>query len=217
MSNAVHQVYDAYLGLLYIFSWLEKTTQPSFLIEFPDFHFLASSPPAVKCIWLLLSGQYDLPFILNQHLKEHSNHTENLGKIGTMRKTPELHGIVYRFHFLYYITVTVKEENHHKGGRCSCSSAHMRELQQAVQWCALVLSCEGKPSLSMQFICLHTWVGERPRCEAGDRGRGGGMDGGIRVDVIRKSCCACQQRLALAHMPTGTRRYIYSCTREEAH
>lgn len=57
------------------------------------------------------------------------------------------------------------------------------------------------------------------RQRKGRRGgwREGGREGGIRLDVIRKSCCACQQRLALSHMPTRTHRYIYSRTWEQSH
>lgn len=185
------------------------------------FTLLLDPPPAVKCIRLPLSEQYDLPFILYQHLKEHSNNTGNLQLIGARRSSLKKHLGSMELHIAstFCAPVTVNEEDHHNGGRCSCSAAHILELQQAVQRCVLVLSREGKPPLSVQLVCLRTWVGERPRCEAGDRGRGGRggwMDRGIRVDVIRTRCCACQQRLALVHMPTRTRRYIYSCTREQS-
>ncbi len=122
----------------------------------------------------------------------------------------------------------VKEIEVHRATAVSepppCSPIHIPKLSRAVQWCVCmwlcvcvcvcVLSCEGKPAVSVQLVCLHTWVGERPRCEARDRkGEGvcvcvGGMDGGIRADVIRESWSACQQWLALVHTQACTHSHI---------
>ena len=90
------------------------------------------------------------------------------------------------------------------------SPIHILEPSRAVQWCVrvCVLSCEGKPAVSVQLVWLHTWVGERPRCEARDRKGGGGLDGGIRADVIRESWSACQQWLAHAHTHTHAHAHI---------
>lgn len=104
------------------------------------------------------------------------------------------------------------------------SPIHILKLSWAVQWCVCmyvcVLSCEGKPAVSVQLVCLHTWVGERPRCEA--RTKGGGrvcVCGRIKADVIRESWSACQQWLALTHMPTHTHTsmHLYSHTETGAH
>lgn len=51
-----------------------------------------------------------------------------------------------------------------------CSPIHILKLNQAVQWSVCVF--EGKPAVSVRLVCLHTWVGERPRCEARDRKEG---------------------------------------------
>lgn len=102
------------------------------------------------------------------------------------------------------------------------SPIHILKLSWAVQWCVCmyvcVLSCEGKPAVSVQLICLHTWVGERPRCEARTKG-GGGVCGRIKADVIRESWSACQQWLALTHMPTHTHTsmHLYSHTETGTH
>lgn len=80
---------------------------------------------------------------------------------------------------------------------------HVIKLKQGMQCVVCVLSFEGKPALCVQLVCLHTWVGERPRCGARDW-RGEGMDGGIKVDVIRESWSACQQWLALTCTDTST-------------
>lgn len=50
-------------------------------------------------------------------------------------------------------------------------------------------------------VCTREWERD-PDVKLGDREREGGVDGGIRADVIRESWSACQLWLALAHMPT---------------
>lgn len=99
------------------------------------------------------------------------------------------------------------------------SPIHILESSRAVQWCVrvCVLSCEGKPAVSVQLVWLHTWVGERPRCEARDRKGGGGLVGGIRADVIRESWSACQQWLAHAHTHTHTSMHLFSHTETAVH
>lgn len=90
-------------------------------------------PPAVKCIRLPLSEQYDLPFILYQHLKEHSNNTGNLQLIGARRSSLKKHLGSMELHIAstFCAPVTVNEEDRHNGGRRSCSAAHILELQQS--------------------------------------------------------------------------------------
>lgn len=170
------------------------------------------STPAVRAI---LPAFYMVP-ALKRAQQSHRESAAN--RCNVVWTTPGLRGIIYHFHFLCYtVTATVNKQNIHKGERSSCSSAHILKLQQ--QWCVRVPSCEGKPSLSVQARLSAHVSGRKTQMWSWRqrKGRGGWMKGGIRVDVIRESWCACQQRLALAHMPTRTRRYIYSCTPERAH
>lgn len=213
-------IYDANLGFFFniFFCYYPESTRTSFLVESPATFSSSFSPccqmhstPAVRAI---LAAFYTAP-ALKRAQQSHGESAAN--RCSAVWKTPGLRGIIYCFRILCYtVTATVNKQNIHIGEWSSCSSAHILKLQQAVQWCVRVLSCEGKPSSNVQAR-LSAHVSGRKTQMWSWRQREGGMDGGIRVDVIRESRCACQQWLALAHMPTRTCRYIYSCTPEQSH
>lgn len=173
-----HYHYDGNLGFLCVF--FRQTTQAHFRVESPAFFSWLFSPccqmhstPAVRAI---LPAFYMVP-ALKRAQQSHGESAAN--RCNVVWTTPGLCGIIYHFHFLCYTdTASVNKQNIHKGERSCCSSAHILKLQQ--QWCVCVLSCEGKPSLSLQARLSAHVSGRKTQMWSWRQRKGRGGGGGWR-------------------------------------